>query len=95
MARGRGSASATDVADGRPIEGVGQRAEDLLVSGDPMVVTAGTIVSIRLTPAAYAHGLAVALPERLQWRARQDLNLRPSAPEADALSTELQARGPA
>ena len=26
-------------------------------------------------------------------RARQDSNLRPSAPEADALSTELQARG--
>jgi hypothetical protein len=25
-------------------------------------------------------------------RARQDSNLRPSAPEADALSTELQAR---
>jgi hypothetical protein len=24
--------------------------------------------------------------------ARQDLNLRPSAPEADALSTELRAR---
>ena len=33
-------------------------------------------------------------PKRLQWRARQDSNLRPSAPEADALSTELQARGP-
>jgi hypothetical protein len=32
-------------------------------------------------------------PKRLQWRARQDSNLRPSAPEADALSTELQARG--
>ena len=31
-------------------------------------------------------------PKRLQWRARQDSNLRPSAPEADALSTELQAR---
>jgi hypothetical protein len=31
-------------------------------------------------------------PNRLQWRARQDSNLRPSAPEADALSTELQAR---
>src|SRR6059058_5187198 len=30
----------------------------------------------------------------LKWRARQDSNLRPSAPEADALSTELQARGP-
>jgi hypothetical protein len=27
----------------------------------------------------------------LLWRARQDSNLRPSAPEADALSTELQA----
>ncbi len=27
------------------------------------------------------------------WRARQDSNLRPSAPEADALSAELQARG--
>ena len=26
-----------------------------------------------------------------RWRARQDSNLRPSAPEADALSTELQA----
>ena len=26
------------------------------------------------------------------WRARQDSNLRPSAPEADALSAELQAR---
>jgi hypothetical protein len=31
-------------------------------------------------------------PKRLKWRARQDSNLRPSAPEADALSTELQAR---
>ena len=50
-------------------------------------------MSVRLTQAAYAHGLALALPEkRLNWRARQDLNLRPSAPEADALSTELQAR---
>ena len=65
MARGRGSASATDVADGRPIEGVGQRAEDLLVSSDPIVVTGRTIVSIRLRPAAYAHGLAVALPTKV------------------------------
>ena len=32
--------------------------------------------------------------EQVFWRARQDSNLRPSAPEADALSTELQARGP-
>ena len=29
--------------------------------------------------------------EQKSWRARQDSNLRPSAPEADALSTELQA----
>src|SRR5215212_5825239 len=33
-------------------------------------------------------------PKRLLWRARQDSNLRPSAPEADALSTELQAPSP-
>ena len=36
---------------------------------------------------------ARAARQRLLWRARQDSNLRPSAPEADALSTELQARG--
>jgi hypothetical protein len=30
--------------------------------------------------------------QMLLWRARQDSNLRPSAPEADALSAELQAR---
>ena len=29
--------------------------------------------------------------QMLLWRARQDSNLRPSAPEADALSTELRA----
>ena len=38
--------------------------------------------------------LALALPTKVLWRARQDSNLRPSAPEADALSTELQAREP-
>ena len=32
--------------------------------------------------------------EQMFWRARQDSNLRPSAPEADALSAELQAREP-
>ena len=37
---------------------------------------------------------ACAARPRLLWRARQDSNLRPSAPEADALSTELQAREP-
>ena len=33
-------------------------------------------------------------PAWVGWRATQDSNLRPSAPEADALSTELQAREP-
>ena len=47
---------------------------------------------MRLTPSAYAHGRALALPTKVAWRARQDSNLRPSAPEADALSTELRAR---
>src|SRR6187397_2681974 len=41
-----------------------------------------------------AGAIAGICPKRLNWRARQDSNLRPSAPEADALSTELQARGP-
>ena len=39
-------------------------------------------------PAANWHSSSPGLLER----ARQDSNLRPSAPEADALSTELQAR---
>ncbi len=30
-----------------------------------IVVTGRTIVSIRLTPSAYAHGLALALPEKV------------------------------
>ena len=59
---------------------------------DRITVAGPEIMGVRLTQAAYARGLALALPERLNWRARQDSNLRPSAPEADALSTELQAR---
>ena len=31
-----------------------------------IVVTGRTIVSIRLTPSAYAHGLAVALPQKVE-----------------------------
>src|SRR4051812_40883350 len=61
---------------------------------DRITVAGPEIVGVRLTQTAYAHGLALALPQRLTWRARQDSNLRPSAPEADALSTELQAREP-
>ena len=61
---------------------------------DRITVAGPVIVGVRLTQAAYAHGLALALPERLKWRARQDSNLRPLGPEPNALSTELQAREP-
>jgi hypothetical protein len=43
---------------------------------DRVTVAGRRIVSVRLTPSAYAHGFALALPERLQWRARQDLTAR-------------------
>jgi hypothetical protein len=74
---------------------VSKEKADLMHAIYERITVAGPeIVGVRLTQAAYAHGLALALPERLKWRARQDSNLRPSAPEADALSTELQAREP-
>jgi len=40
------------------------------------MVAGPEIVGVRLTAAAYAHGLALALPERLYWRARQLLDTR-------------------
>jgi hypothetical protein len=36
---------------------------------DWITVAGRKIVSVGLTPSAYAHGLALALPPRLQWRA--------------------------
>jgi hypothetical protein len=36
-----------------------------------IVVAGPEIVGVRLTSAAYAHGLALALPEKVKWRARQ------------------------
>jgi hypothetical protein len=73
------------------------RSELLHAIYERIVVAGREFVSARLTTAAYAHGLALALPEQVARarpteRARQDSNLRPSAPEADALSAELQAR---
>jgi hypothetical protein len=59
---------------------------------DRITVAGPEIVGVRLTQAAYAHGLAPALPERLKWRARQDLNPRPDGPKPPALSAELRAR---
>ena len=41
------------------------KAEVLHAIYEQIVVTGRTIVSIRLTPSAYAHGLAVALPTKV------------------------------
>ena len=41
------------------------KAEVLHAIYERIVVTGRTIVSIRLTPSAYAHGLAVALPDKV------------------------------
>ena len=72
-----------------------------------IVVRGAEFVSVRLSPEAYAPASrspcrrkswwrrcprAAGHGQIWHWRARQDSNLRPSAPEADALSTELQAR---
>ena len=63
-----------------------------MISEQRIVIKGTRFVGLRLTPSAYTHGLALALPERLDWRARQDSNLRPLGPEPNALSTELRAR---
>src|SRR6185437_9946276 len=44
-----------------------------------------------MTSAGYRHETRLLNSRPFVKRARQDLNLRPSAPEADALSPELQA----
>lgn len=41
------------------------KAEVLHAIYERIVVTGRTIVSIRLTPSAYAHGLALALPDKV------------------------------
>jgi hypothetical protein len=41
-----------------------------------ITVAGPEIVGVRLTQAAYAHGLALALPEKVGWRARQELSAR-------------------
>jgi hypothetical protein len=55
------------------------RAELLHAIYERVVVTRDRFVEIQLTPHAYRHGLALALPEVLHWRPRQDSNLRPAA----------------
>ena len=49
------------------------RADLLHAIYDRIVVKGRSIVAARLTSAAYANGLALALP-RLSWRARRDLS---------------------
>ncbi len=72
------------------------RARLVQAGYEGVTVRGEEFVSVWLAAEAYAHRLALALPDGLvktwHWRARQDSNLRPSAPEADALSAELQAR---
>ena len=45
-----------------------------------IVVEGSRFAEVTLTPAAYAHGLALALPENVIWRPRQDsdTHLRPT-----------------
>jgi hypothetical protein len=51
-----------------------ERADLMHAIYERITVAGPQIVGVRLTAAAYAHGLALALPERLQWRARRCLS---------------------
>ena len=53
-----------------------------------IVVVGRRFVAARLTPAAYANGLALALPQ-VVWRARRDLNPRPPDPKFRQPSTTM------
>jgi hypothetical protein len=55
------------------------RAELLHAIYERVVVTRDGFVEVQLTPHAYRHGLALALPEVVHERPRQDSNLRPAA----------------
>ena len=60
----------------RAAEVPAEKADVLHAIYDRIVVAGRSIVSVRLTPSAYAHGLALALPRKgcsggRQWRARQ------------------------
>ena len=59
--RGSGRSSAT----WREADVPEAKAELLHAIYERIVVAGRTIVSVRLTPAAYAHGLALALPEKV------------------------------
>ncbi len=48
-----------------------EKADLLHAICERILVAGPEIVRVRLTAAAYAQGLALALPEKVQWRARQ------------------------
>jgi hypothetical protein len=49
----------------RAAEGPAERADVLHAIYDRITIAGGKIVSVRLTPSAYAHGFALALPEKV------------------------------
>ncbi len=53
-----------------------ERAELIAATYAEITVWGPAIEAIRLTPDAYAHGFAVALPLGVAWRARQVLGTR-------------------
>jgi hypothetical protein len=73
------------------LAGENERADLIHALIAKVEVRGPNIAAVTLTPSAYEHGFALALPERSLWRAREDSNLRPSGPQPDALSTELRA----
>ena len=68
------------------------KAELIHAIYERIVVAGRRIVGARLTPAAYEHGLALALPEKVVMARPTGFEPATFGPEADALSTELQAR---
>jgi hypothetical protein len=50
------------------------KAELLHAICERIVIEGPRFVGLRLTPAAYAHGLAVAMPDKVALRARQESN---------------------
>ena len=66
-----------------------EKADVLHAIYDRITVAGPEIVGVRLTQAAYAHGLALALPEKVKWRARQVS----SAPSASARQTASTSDG--
>ena len=57
-----------------------EKADLLHAIYDRIVVAGPSIRSLRLTAAAYAHGMAFALPEKVVWRAPKRCWARANSP---------------